>query len=171
MTVAADLVDLGMTAEQAEAIAALAGGGSGITQLTGDVTAGPGSGSQAATLANSGVVAGSYTSANITVDAKGRVTAAANGSGGSSTWTETEVDFGSTPTWSKTFTITDAAVSGTSKILPIPSGNVATGRVGNDLEWDNLLLGALAGAGNFLLTALAVPGPIVGKRKIHYQVA
>ena len=39
--------------------------GSGITQLTGDITAGPGSGSQAATLANTGVVAGSYTSANI----------------------------------------------------------------------------------------------------------
>ena len=86
------------------------------------------------------------------------------------TWTETEIDFGSTPVKSMRFTITDAGVTGTSKILPIPSNNVATGRVGNDFEWDSIALAAIAGTGNFVLTANA-SGFIVGKRKIFYQVA
>lgn len=49
--------------------------GSGITQLTGDVTAGPGSGSQAAALKNTGT-AGTYTKP--TFDAQGRETSGAS---------------------------------------------------------------------------------------------
>jgi hypothetical protein len=55
-----------------------ASGASSLTALTGDVT-GTGPGSAVTTLAVSGVTPGSYTGANITVDAKGRVLSAASG--------------------------------------------------------------------------------------------
>lgn len=108
-------------------------------------------------------------SGTITEIADGDTLVGASGGGGG-TATEVEVDFGSTPLFDKTFTITDAAVSGSSVVMAAPSGKVATGRTGNDWAWDGLILSALPGTGNFALTALAVPGPVVGKRKIAYQV-
>lgn len=86
-------------------------------------------------------------------------------------WVEVEVDFGSTPQWSKTFTVTDANVTTATRVAVVPSGNVATGRVGNDAEFDSLICTALPAAGSFALTVAAFPGPVVGRRKVQYQIA
>lgn len=92
------------------------------------------------------------------------------GPAGVTTATEVEVDFGTDPQWSKTFTISDGAVSEASMVLVYPSGNTATGRTGDDFAWDAIMLAAAPGSGIITVTAVATPGPVVGKRKIFYQV-
>jgi len=92
------------------------------------------------------------------------------GGGGSATWTEIEVDFGSSPVYDATFTVTDAAVSSTTEVAVIQSGNAATDRGSGDALWDSISYAAQQGSGSFTLYALATPGPVVGKRKILYQI-
>lgn len=63
--------------------APIADPGAGITELYGDVIAGPGSGSVQALLPASGVTAGTYTNTTLTVSATGLITDAVDGSSGS----------------------------------------------------------------------------------------
>lgn len=82
---------------------------------------------------------------------------------------EVELDWGSMPIQSKTFTVTLDGVTAASKITVEQSGNIATGRVGNDAEWDSIIYCAKPGKGSFTITGYAT-GPIVGKRKAYYRV-
>ncbi len=87
------------------------------------------------------------------------------------TWTELEVNFGTTPVYDAQFTITDAAISNTSKVIVVPSGKTATGRADGDWQWDGATFAAKAGSGSAICYAVFHPGPIVGRRYIQYQVA
>lgn len=90
--------------------------------------------------------------------------------GGSAAWTEYEIDFGTTGVYDATFTVVDAAVGVTTEVAVVQSGATATSRAAGDALWDAITYAAVPAAGSFTLYALAHPGPVVGRRKILYQV-
>jgi len=92
-------------------------------------------------------------------------------SGGSgATWTEAEVDFGSAPVYTASFTITDAGISAASKVQVLPCGKAATGRTADDWAWDGATFAALPASGSATCYAVFTPGPIVGRRKVQYSI-
>lgn len=162
----------------------VANGGSGVTTITGLIK---GNGASPFSAAVSGTDYAPPTSgtsilygdgsggfSNVTIGANLTFSAgtlsASGGGGGSATWTEVEIDFGNTPIYDAIFTITDASISSTSKVVISPSGKPATGRTADDWQWDGATLSANPGTGTATCYAIFSPGPIVGRRKLQYQI-
>ena len=95
---------------------------------------------------------------------------ARGGGGGGGTWTEVEIDFGSDPVYDATFSITDASINSGSEVVIVPSGKAATGRTADDWQWDGGTFAANPGTGSATCYATFYPGPIVGRRKLQYQI-
>jgi len=106
-----------------------------------------------------------------TLNFTGSGVTASGGGGGSSVWTEMDVDFGTKPVYDAQFTITDAGISASSKVMVLPSGKAATGRTADDWQWDGAVFAANPASGSATCYATFLPGPIVGFRKLQYQVA
>jgi hypothetical protein len=81
---------------------------------------------------------------------------------------EAEIDFGTTPVRSAKFTVTDARIASTHKIVISESAVTPTGKAADEHEFDGLVLKAVAGTGQFTVYAQAVPGPVAGKFRINY---
>jgi len=91
-------------------------------------------------------------------------------SGGAAAITEAEIDFGGAAVQSKRFTIANAAVLASSKIVVDQSGKAATGRNADENEMDYLHLRAVPAAGSFTLYAACLTGRVSGKFKINYLI-
>lgn len=111
-----------------------------------------------------------FTGTAVIATVSGNVATISVTSGGSSSITEVEVDFGTSPTRTKTFVVVDASVSTGSKLVISQSGHAATGRQADENEMDPIIFSGTPGSGQFTLIANALVGPVAGKYRANYTV-
>ena len=92
------------------------------------------------------------------------------GGGATLAFLEVEVDFGTTPVSSKKFNVVDPLITPTDTVIVTPSSNVATGRLGNDWEFDMPFFSTKPNSGN-LDIYVTFNHSVVGKRKVKYAKA
>lgn len=95
----------------------------------------------------------------------------ASGGGAGASWTEAEVDHGTSPIFDRSFSVSDAAISPSSVVTIVESGKTATGRADGDSQWDTAHYSARPDSGVMIVYARFSPGPIVGPRIFQYTVA
>jgi hypothetical protein len=83
---------------------------------------------------------------------------------------QTEIDFGSSPLYSKEFSVVDGAIAGTEQIICTVSYDQPTSKVADEPIFDELKLVAKSVAGGFTLFAEGLEGRVYGAFKINYMV-
>ena len=90
------------------------------------------------------------------------------GGGGGATWTAVELDFGVDAKFVAKTTVTDAAITATTKIMVLQSGIAATGRQADENEMDSITCSAIPGTGNFVLQCACQRSVTHGVFKVNY---
>ena len=85
---------------------------------------------------------------------------------------QTSIDFGATPVYDATFTVTDSLVTASTQIVLQQDGSAATGKDADENQMDQLLLIPTASDGSFTIYAKAYDGSyLAGAFNINYRRA